>query len=133
MTGRTQSSVIMLCAAVLAMGVSAAFWAAEGPEYTDERTAAELQQAAEGGEARAMVVLGWRHFNGVGVDQDDEVAVGWFRKAADKGNARGMLRLGWAHQTGRGVAQDKEEMARWELKAAQQVLPIRNFTWAAGR
>jgi soluble lytic murein transglycosylase-like protein len=41
--------------------------------------------AADDGDARAYLELGWIYANGRGVPRDDAVAVGWWRKAAEAG------------------------------------------------
>jgi hypothetical protein len=41
--------------------------------------------AANHGDARAFLNLGWMYVNGRGVPRDDGIAIGWWRKAADFG------------------------------------------------
>jgi len=58
------------------------------------REAAEqYREAAEEGDAEAMINLGWCYRYGQGVEQDEKEAVKWYRKAAEQGNANAARNL----------------------------------------
>ena len=52
-----------------------------------ETTYAELRPIAEGGDARAQILLGILYEYGSGVPRDDAEAVRWYRLAAEQGSA----------------------------------------------
>lgn len=61
--------------------------------------------AAEGGNVKAMVMLGKFYENGRGVQQDDAQAFHWYEKAWESKHAEAAQRLGLMYQQGRGGAQ----------------------------
>src|SRR5262249_18349363 len=79
-------------------------------------------KAAEQGDAKAMLLYGDCHEQGIGVSQDYGEALGWFRKAADQGLAHAQASIGWLYQNGLGVRQDYGEALGWFRKAADQGL-----------
>lgn len=79
-----------------------------------------LRQAAEAGNADAMVDLGRMYNRGSGVEEDDTQAVSWFRKAAEKGHAGGQYWMGVMYRDGGGVTRDYTQAYEWFLKAADQ-------------
>ena len=87
------------------------------PEYLDQRAVDELKAAAEAGETRAMTVLGWRYYNGVGVEVDAAAARRWWSEAAEKGDVRAMTRLGMPRVQGT-VPKVGPESVAWLKKAA---------------
>jgi TPR repeat protein len=103
----------------------------------------ELLGAAEAGDARAQLLVGFLLRAGAGVAADAKAAVGWFEKAAAQGSAEAkgedhataaqwMLRgaeagdpsaqanLGLMHMQGHGVPQDESAARRWFERAAEQ-------------
>lgn len=76
--------------------------------------------AAEQGDARAQLKLGFMFTNGQGVAQDPAEAARWYRLAAEQGNADAQFNLGLGYSGGEGVAQDYVEAARWYRLAAEQ-------------
>ena len=92
-----------------------------GKRSTDPKQAVKwYRKAADKGDASAMVVLGYRYYNGEGVAKDPTEAVRWWRRAADKGNASAMFNLGWRYANGQGVAKDPKEAVRWWRRAADK-------------
>ncbi len=81
---------------------------------------AELQRAAEAGDAEAQFRLGRAYEDGDGAPKNDDLAAKWYRKATDKGSAAAQTSLGVLYLTGRGVDKNKEEAVRWYRKAAKQ-------------
>ena len=65
-----------------------------------------LRRRADAGEVDALVEMGWKHREGVGVDQSDVEAVRYYRLAADKGDPAGQDSLAWMMKFGRGIDQD---------------------------
>ena len=65
-----------------------------------------LRRRASAGEVDALVELGWKHREGVGVEQSDVKAVQYYREAADKGDPAGQDSLAWMMKFGRGIDQD---------------------------
>ena len=72
--------------------------------------------AAEKGDARAQVHLGFIHQQGRGVPQDHDEAVKWYRLAA----AQGQYNLAVRFIKGSGVRRDYGVAARWYRLAAEQ-------------
>ena len=91
---------------------------ASPPEKTASSTLEQLRQAAEGGDADALLVLGGRYYWGNGVPQDKAEAAEYFRKAAEQGDARAQFNLAVMYDLGEGVPQDKAKAAEWFRKAA---------------
>jgi hypothetical protein len=81
---------------------------------------ADIQEAAEQGDATTQADLGWRYGTGEGVKQDDVEAIKWYRKAADQGDANAQFNLGVMYYDGKGVKQDNAEAIKWFQKAADQ-------------
>ena len=102
-----------LAAALIALGLNQAAWAANVPDFR------ETLQAAERGDAAAQHNLGWMYEEGRGVRQDDAEAVRWYRQAADQGQATAQNNLGWMYDQGRGVRQDRALAQEWYGKACQ--------------
>ncbi len=69
----------------------------------------ELEDVAESGDAKAQYLLGYLHYQGQGVPQDDTRAFELFQKAADAGHVEAQTFLGFMYDAGRGVAKDKKK------------------------
>lgn len=87
-----------------------------GGKSVDDMSIAELQTAAEQGNAAAQYRLGIIY----GGNGNLEEAVKWFRKAAELGNADAQFNLGLCYAAGRGVSQSYVEALKWYRKAAAQ-------------
>lgn len=81
---------------------------------------AEVQQAAEQGDADAQISLGYRYAMGDEVAQDDRQAVVWYRKAAEQGLVEAQVNLAGRYYNGKGVPQDYRQALTWFKKAAEQ-------------
>ena len=103
-----------LDAALIALGLKQAAWAANVPDFR------ETLQAAERGDAHAQALLGSMYANGRGVRQDYAEAVRWYRQAAEQGHAVAQKNLGVMYYEGRGVRQDDAEAVRWTRQAAER-------------
>ena len=103
-----------LDAALIALGLKQAAWAANVPDFR------ETLQAAERGDAHAQALLGNMYANGRDVRQDYAEAVRWYRQAAEQGHAVAQKNLGVMYYEGRGVRQDDAEAVRWYRQAAAQ-------------
>ena len=72
----------------------------------DYQTAVQIiRPLAEGGDAQSQHDLGWMHFSGLGVSQNDTKAATWYRLSAEQGFAKGQSSLGYMYEFGRGVVQ----------------------------
>ena len=72
-----------LDAALIALGLKQAAWAANVPDFR------ETLQAAERGDAHAQALLGNMYANGRDVHQDLALAQEWFGKACQNGDQDG--------------------------------------------
>ena len=102
-----------LDAALIALGLKQAAWAANVPDFR------ETLQAAERGDAHAQALLGNMYANGRDVRQDYAEAVRWYRQAAEQGYAQAQALLGVMYAEGRGVHQDLALAQEWFGKACQ--------------
>jgi len=85
---------------------------------------ADVQQAAERGDADAQFSLGFRYDNGLGVPQDAAQAVVWYRKAAEQGHAMAQYCLGVVYTKGEGVVQDYKLAYVWNSVAAANGIAV---------
>jgi len=67
---------------------------------------AQLQTAAQSGDANAQFWLGTMYYLGQGVPQDYAQALSWYRKAAAQGYALAQNNLGTMYEYGQGIPQD---------------------------
>jgi len=79
-----------------------------------------FRQAADAGNAQAMVLLGVMYSQGLGGPANEVEAVRMFRQAADLGYSRGTYNLGLMYEAGKGVspAPDNEANAAVLYKKA---------------
>src|SRR5882762_10205246 len=59
--------------------------------------------AANAGNTKASVQVGWCYESGAGVPQSLPEAAKWYRRAAERGESRGQKNLGALYEEGRGV------------------------------
>ena len=83
----------------------------------------KLQIAAEQGSAQAQYRLGYRYWNGDGVERDERQAADWFDRAARQGLAPAQRMLGRCYEQGRGVERDARQAVAWYRWAATQGAP----------
>jgi hypothetical protein len=111
----------------VADGVSAATLYAEAVAERragrPERAFPLFRQAAESGDARAMLELGNMSADGEGVEKNYPEATRWFRMAAERGSSTSMLLLGGMYYLGNGVPQDFASAAHWFERAADSGEP----------
>jgi len=81
-----------------------------------------LRLAAEQGHVEASKALGYRYWQGEGIEKNDAEAVRWMERAARKGDSLAQSFLADAYAHGEGVQPDPVEAAAWNLKAAQSGL-----------
>ena len=79
-----------------------------------------FRNAAEQGNADALLNLGFMYNRGKGVPQDYAKALVWYRKAAEQGYALAQFNLGLMYHKGEGVKQDNAEAVMWYREAAEQ-------------
>lgn len=76
-----------------------------------------LSEAAEAGDAEAMVNLGYLYARGHGVKEDQRKAFELYKRAADLGDPEGMNALGFKYRYGTGVPIDYAQAAYWFCEA----------------
>ncbi|MBS1144551.1 MAG: hypothetical protein H6R14_1957 [Proteobacteria bacterium] len=81
--------------------------------------ARKQEEAAEGGDADAMLQLGRDLAKGNNRPKDVEQAAKWVQLAAATGNAEAMLELGRFYRDGVGLAQDSARAYVWLSRAAE--------------
>src|SRR6202034_1402494 len=81
------------------------------------KAAALLEEAAMGGNATAMYLLGRTYRRGDGIGHDYVKAREWYQKAVDAGNSDGMVGLGVLYELGQGVTRDYAKAREWYQKA----------------
>jgi len=84
----------------------------------------EFKVAAERGDDRAQMALGFMYDRGDGVAVDHAAAIRWYRKAAEQGHAGAENGLGEMYAGGRGVPRDEREAAKWFRRAAERGNPV---------
>ena len=85
-----------------------------------EGGAKEYRKAAEMGNAKAQVSLGYAYQHGLGLPKDPAEGAKWYRLSAEQGYSIGQYNMGVCCRDGLGVKQDYEEAAKWFHKAAEQ-------------
>lgn len=80
----------------------------------------KLTALANGGNARAELVVGLKYLDGDGVPVNEPDAARWLERAANGGEAVAEYRLGTLYERGRGVPADAAKADRWYLAAANQ-------------
>ena len=88
----------------------------------DANAVAHLRQAAEGGNADAINLLGECYMSGRGVEIDSEKGVEYFRQAAELGCARAQANLGVCYLDGIGIESDGKLAILWCKRAAEEGL-----------
>lgn len=88
----------------------------EGVPQDLKEAAQWYQMAAEQGNAKAQIIIGFRYAN----DKNFKEAVIWYRQAAEFGNASVQYVLGVKHDNGLGVSQNYIEAFKWYRMAAEQ-------------
>lgn len=78
------------------------------------------KKAAEQGNRKAQMELGYLHYFGEGVAKDYSTAAIWFKQAADQGDAYSQNMIGVMYIKGRGVTQDYAQALMWFKKSADQ-------------
>lgn len=78
-----------------------------------------FRKAAEAGDTKGMVSLGFLYAGGCGVVQNEPEAVTWYRKAAEAGDAEGMVNLGLAYYAGFGVDKNNAKAIERFRKASK--------------
>ena len=93
---------------------------AKAPASGSKEEIKRLRHWVEKGEVWAMVMLGDRYREGVGVTQSDKKAAKLYKLAADQGNAFAQSNLGVMYINGQGVGQSNQMAREWWVKAAEQ-------------
>jgi len=96
--------------------------------HKDAAALAQLQTAAQSGDANAQQWLGYMYEYGQGVPLDYAQALFWSRKAAAQGNADAQINLGNMYYYGQGVPQDYAQAVYWYRKAAEPGNALAQFS-----
>ena len=80
----------------------------------------QLRIAADQGDAKSQLDLGFCYAKGDGVATDDTEATKWWRKAADQGDPDAQVLLGVCYDNGKGTPRNSVKAAEWYRKAAVQ-------------
>lgn len=80
----------------------------------------ELRKAAEQGDTRAQLNVGFCYESGRGVAKDTTQAIKWFRRAAEQGFDEAQYALGCCYNGDDGFLREPGEAAKWWGKAAAQ-------------
>lgn len=83
-----------------------------------EQAVINLRPAAEGGDDRAMIVLGNMYSNGYGVAQNYTEALSLYKRAAEKNNTEAMTIIGAFYTSGLGVPVHLNTALQWYRRAA---------------
>ena len=76
--------------------------------------------AAQAGNSKAQLQIGWHYETGVGVGQSHVEAARWYRRSAELGDTDGESALARAYQFGIGVAQSRALAIQWDQRAGAQ-------------
>jgi hypothetical protein len=79
-----------------------------------------IEALANGGNAKAAVILGVKYLDGDGVSRSEQDAARWLERAAKAGEPVAQYRLGTLYQRGAGVVQDETKALHWYEAAANQ-------------
>ncbi len=79
-----------------------------------------LTQLANGGNAKAELIVGLKYLNGEGVAVNEAQAAKWLERAAEAGEPVAQYRLGTLYQHGKSVPADPAKAAHWYLASAMQ-------------
>jgi TPR repeat protein len=79
-------------------------------DYNDvpgaDRPIADLSAEAGRGDPAAMLAIGEKHREGIGIPRDDRLAAEWFNRAMNAGSVLAMDRLALMYVSGQGVPKD---------------------------
>lgn len=96
-----------------------------GPVAADSARSVELLRKAAGlGYAPAQNYLGYKLFNGYGMERDRKRGLDLIEEAAMKGDPKAEANLGWLLVSGEEVEPDPEKAVYWLGKAAGAGLPM---------
>lgn len=83
-----------------------------------------LRLSADADYPPALNLLGFRYYNGEGVEKDPRKAIDLIQRAADLGDPKAFNNLGWLLAEGSGVERDYKKAAYWLGRAADANLPV---------
>ena len=79
-----------------------------------------LTTLANGGNAKAELIVGLKYLNGDGIATNEAQAAKWLERAAEKGEPVAQYRLGTLYEHGKGVTTDTAKATHWYQAAAMQ-------------
>jgi localization factor PodJL len=90
-----------------------------GPTPLAENKFAEIEAAANRGDARGQFLMGVRAAEGRGVEKNPATAIEWFQKSANAGFSPAQYRMGAMYERGSdGLPKDLAQAREWYEKAA---------------
>ena len=106
------------------------YWSGTGVKKDFQEAAKWYRKAADQGNAKAMVGLGFVFMNGYGVEKDYGEALTWFRKANDQNDGYALLRLAWVYEYGWcDVKKDENEALKLRSKPRIRAIPSASARW----
>ncbi len=84
-----------------------------------EGSFAYFMKAAQGGDHRAQLQVGFCYEKGMGVNQDYAKSAQWYLASAQNGNAQAMKNIGSFYENGTGINENWIEAAKWYQKGAE--------------
>ena len=97
----------------------------------DKSRLAQMQHAAEQGDASSEFILGYLSQRGIGLPLEPGIAVQWFEKAATHGDADAQFTLGLSYYDGTFTPVDHLKSRAWFEKAAAQGNALAEFRLGA--
>ena len=94
-----------------------------------EQALQELRTRAEGGNARAQVVIGILYAEGRGVPKDEQESVRWYKLAAAQGEAKAQRRVGYHYAVGRGAPRIIRKRYVGIVSRRSRAMQTLNTTW----
>ncbi len=79
----------------------------------------EFHSLAQSGDAKAQLLLGLMHDNGLGTARDLSQAFYWYKQSAGRGNTRAQYNVGEMLALGQGVDEDKKQALEWFRRSAE--------------
>jgi localization factor PodJL len=90
------------------------------PQATAVPALDRLTALANGGNAKAELIVGLKYLDGDGVQQNEAQAAKWLERAAESGEPVAQYRMGTLYERGKGLAADPVKATHWYQAAAMQ-------------
>ncbi|KAG9295906.1 hypothetical protein G9A89_006645 [Geosiphon pyriformis] len=77
-------------------------------------------KAANLGDVRSEIYLGWCYYKGTGIPKDPQKAFDWFKSAANKGCVSALNNVGWCYDIGFGTSTDPGKAFEYFKESAEK-------------